>query len=76
MRKPRDIDDILEIVKDHVSIAIQRRVFDKDVAQALGVSNTCFATAKSRLSLSLIPIVINYCCANNLNLEEVLTSEG
>lgn len=49
----RTIEDIVEIIKDTISIECgNRKIFDSDVAKALGVKQGFIATCKKR---SVIP---------------------
>jgi len=49
-----DFGDIIEKLKDVISSSkIQSKVFDKDVARELGISQTTFATMKKRNSIPL-----------------------
>jgi phage repressor protein C with HTH and peptisase S24 domain len=46
-----ELSDIIEKIKDVISTSKQNKIFDKDVANILGIPQTTFATMKKRNSI-------------------------
>ncbi|MBD3808369.1 MAG: helix-turn-helix domain-containing protein, partial [Epsilonproteobacteria bacterium] len=46
-----DLSEIIEKIKDVISANKQNKIFDKDVANILGIPQTTFATMKKRNSI-------------------------
>lgn len=46
-----DLSEIIEKIKDVISVNKQNKIFDKDVANILGIPQTTFATMKKRNSI-------------------------
>jgi len=63
-----DFGDIIEKLKDVISSSkIQSKVFDKDVARELGISQTTFATMKKRNSIPYEELM-QFCAAKKLSI--------
>lgn len=68
----RDFKDMIELIKDSISIELgDRKVFDKDVAEALCITQMNLATCKSR---SKIPFekIVEFASKKQLDLNYLL----
>ena len=69
----RSFDDIIEIIKDIISKECgERKVFDKDVAEALDLESGNLATLKKRNSIPFVNIC-NFAFYKKLDLNYLLT---
>lgn len=70
-----DMTQIIEKLKDILSEEIgQRRVFDKDVANALGISKESLSTYKKKNSIPYEPIV-TFCAKRSISINWVLFNQ-
>lgn len=60
-----------EDIKDHISFRVKGKVFDKHVAEALGVSTSVIALHKSRGTLPLADLC-DFCNREKLNINKLL----
>lgn len=69
----RDIEDMIEIIKDIISNQCgNRKVFDRDVAKALGITPTNLATMKKREKIPFEKIC-SFASEKRLDLNYILT---
>lgn len=69
----RDIEDMIEIIKDIISKQCgERKVFDKDVAKALGITSVNLATMKKRKKIPFEEIC-EFASKKKLDLNYILT---
>ena len=66
----RDFKSIIKILKEQIADDSQNKVYDKDVAKLLHISQSKFATIKKRNSIPFVKI-LEYCqresvCCNKL----------
>lgn len=66
----RDFQAIIQVLKEHIAKANQDKVYDKDVAALLSMSQSKFATIKKRNSTPFRAI-LEYCHRENLCCNEV-----
>ena len=69
----RDILDIIELIKDELSLTKSGRITDKMVAEALGLSQQAFAQIKHRRTISYQ--LINKFFVGKHNLETIYFKE-
>ncbi|WP_294963400.1 helix-turn-helix domain-containing protein [Sulfurimonas sp.] len=69
----RNFDDIIEVIKDIISLDCgDRRIMDKDVAEALKIKHATFGTIKKRKSIPFKQIC-NFASKKKLDLNYILT---
>ncbi len=69
-----NIQTIITKIKAILSQTIQGKVYDKDVANALGIKPVTFASMKRRNSIPH-KAVLDYCAANHINANDLLFSK-
>lgn len=75
MKVLRDMEDIIEIIKDVLSKEINGKVFDKHVAEVLNINALNLATMKKRGKIPFENIV-EFTSEYNLDLNMVLVRGG
>ena len=66
----RDFRTIIEVLKEHIANGSKAKVYDKDVANLLNISQSKFATIKKRNSTPFVEI-LEYCHHKNLCYNEI-----
>ncbi len=68
----RNVNDIIELIKDLISLDIgMRKVYDKDVAEVLDISPSQLASSKSRNTIPYIEIV-KFALMKDISLDKLL----
>ncbi|MFA6137669.1 MAG: helix-turn-helix domain-containing protein [Sulfurimonas sp.] len=70
----RDFYSVIEELKRYLSRDAKKKILDKDVADALGISQANFATLKRRNSMPYENILI-FCQKEKLCIRELFFSE-
>ncbi len=74
--KNSQVRELSEKLKDILSLEIpNRKVLDKDVARALGINDTTFATIKHRNSIPYSKVVA-FCAKRRININWLLFSQA
>ncbi|MGD9655728.1 MAG: hypothetical protein AB7U44_11080 [Sulfuricurvum sp.] len=66
----RDFRSIIDVLKEHLSQQQKGKIRDKDIAEALGISQSNFATIKKRNSIPFENI-LDFCRREKLSCCEV-----
>jgi len=66
----RDFRTIIEVLKEHIADGTKAKVYDKDVANLLHISQSKFATIKKRNSMPFVEI-LEYCHQKDLCCREI-----
>ena len=66
----RDFRSIINVLKERIADGSQKRVYDKDVADLLQISQSKFATIKKRNSTPFVEI-LEYCQREGLCCSEI-----
>ncbi|MEN4046251.1 hypothetical protein [Sulfurimonas sp. NWX367] len=66
----RDFRTIIEVFKEHIANGSNTKVYDKDVANLLNISQSKFATIKKRNSTPFVEI-LEYCHQKDLCCSEI-----
>ena len=66
----RDFRSIINILKEYIADGSQEKVYDKDVARLLQISQSKFATIKKRNSMPFVEI-LEYCKREDLCCSEI-----
>ena len=66
----RDFRTIIEVLKEYLANGTKEKVYDKDVAQLLHISQSKFATIKKRNSTPFVEI-LEFCRREELCCSEI-----
>jgi hypothetical protein len=66
----RDFHTIIGVLKAHLATQKQQKIYDKDVAALLGISQAQFATIKKRNSTPYVQI-LKFCHKEQINCCEI-----
>jgi hypothetical protein len=67
----RDFRQIIDILKERMSlISTKERIYDKDVAEVLNISQSKFATIKKRNAMPYVELLL-YCKRENICCSEI-----
>jgi phage repressor protein C with HTH and peptisase S24 domain len=70
----RNFDEIMSKVRDAISVG-GKRVFDKDIAEALGITQVNFATIKKRQKLPYSEL-LNFCATRKISINWLLYAQS